>query len=287
LAWSRQVLSGRQPQSPPDVARRRAARNVTARPRPADRAAKQARHDKIARLQQPNASALPAPIKKPAGAAGRAAPTPAVPNPANPSAVDKPAEQAAGLQQPSLAAPPNSTTNAAPAAEPSANAADASTKTAAVRDQVIAATALAEQLTSTAIARPELHAMNGEPHNDGAATPADSNVAASPNASVVLVMSRPEIKSVADLAGRNVAIDGQRSGSANDVRTALVAAGAGEVQLSAGDAKAVDRLVDGEVPAAVLTLVSPDAAETFPEIAGYNVFRIPLSPGASKQDGPR
>jgi hypothetical protein len=196
----------------------------------------------------------------------------------------------AGLQQPSLAAPPSSTINAAPAAEPSANAADAATKTSAVQDQVIAATALAEQLTFTATARPELHAMNGEPHNDGAATPADSNVAASSNASdalVALVMSRPEITSVADLAGRNVAIDGQRSISANDVRIALVAAGAGEVQLSTGEAKAVDRLVNGEVPAAVLTLVSSDAAETFPEIAGYNVFRIPLSPGALKQDGPR
>jgi hypothetical protein len=264
------------------------------------------KQDKIARVHQPGASALPAPANKPADTASRAAPDPATPtaaapsavtptpviptpvisspaNPSvvNPSAVEKPAEQTAGLQQPSLAAPPNSTINAAPAAEPSANAGDAGTKTSAVQDQVIAATVLAEQLTSSATARPELHAMNGEPHN-GAAIPADSNVAASPNALVALVMSRPEIKSVADLAGRNVAIDGQRSGSANDVRTALVAAGAGEVQLSIGDAKAVDRLVDGEVPAAVLTLVSSDAAKTFPEIAGYNVFRIPLSPGSSK-----
>jgi hypothetical protein len=284
MAWSRQVLSGRQ----------RAARTIATTPKSAARAAKQAKHDKIARLHQPNASALPAPIKKPADTASRAAPapvtpSPAAPNPTNPSAVEKPAEQTAGLQQPSLAAPPSSTINAAPAAEPSANAADAGTKTTAVQAQVIAATALAEQLTSSATARPELHAMNGEPHN-GAAIPADSNVAASPNASdalVALVMSRPEITSVADLAGRNVAIDGQRSGSANDVRTALVAAGAGEVQLSVGDAKALDRLVDGEVPAAVLTLVSSDAAETFPEIAGYNVFRIPLSPGSSKQDRPR
>jgi hypothetical protein len=293
MAWSRQVLSGRQPQSPPDVARRRAARTIATKPKSAarDRVAKQA-----AREHQPSASALPAPAKKMADTARQAAPAPAAPVPAtppaaapsaitpspvisspvNPSAVEKPAEQTAGLQQPSLAAPP---------AEPSANAADAGTRTTAVQDQVIAATALAEQLTSSATARPELHAMNGEPHNDGAATPANSNVAASPNASdvlVALVMSRPEIKSVADLAGRNVAIDGQRSGSANDVRTALVAAGAGEVQLSTGEAKAIDRLVDGEVPAAVLTLVSSDAAETFPEIAGYNVFRIPLSPGSLK-----
>jgi len=31
--------------------------------------------------------------------------------------------------------------------------------------------------------------------------------------------------------------------------------------------------------------VSSDAAKDVPEIAGYNVFRIPLSPGSSKQTG--
>jgi hypothetical protein len=39
-------------------------------------------------------------------------------------------------------------------------------------------------------------------------------------------------------------------------------------------------LIDGEVPAAVLTLVSPEAAEAFPDIAGFRIFRIPLSPKA-------
>jgi len=152
----------------------------------------------------------------------------------------------------------------------------------------MAATALAEQLTSTAAARPELHAMNRESqrresHHDGAAIPADNNAAASPKATdalVALVMARPEFKSVADLAGKNVAMDGQRAGSANDVRTALVAAGAGEIQVSTDETKAIERLISGDVPAAVLTLVSPDTAETFPEIAGFKVFRIPLSPRA-------
>jgi len=46
--------------------------------------------------------------------------------------------------------------------------------------------------------------------------------------------------------------------------------------------KAVDRLIRGEVPAAVLALVSPEAAEWFPEIPGYKVFRIPLSPDPLK-----
>jgi hypothetical protein len=41
-------------------------------------------------------------------------------------------------------------------------------------------------------------------------------------------------------------------------------------------------LRNGEVPAAVVALVSPDAAEAFPDIAGYNIFRIPLSPRSVK-----
>ena len=55
-----------------------------------------------------------------------------------------------------------------------------------------------------------------------------------------------------------------------------------EVQLDEKNTKAVDRLLSGEVPAAVVALVSPEAAEGFPEIPGYRVFRIPLSPGALK-----
>jgi hypothetical protein len=32
------------------------------------------------------------------------------------------------------------------------------------------------------------------------------------------------------------------------------------------------------VPAAVLTLVSPDAAKAFPQLVGFSVFQVPLSP---------
>jgi hypothetical protein len=334
LAWSRQILSGRAAQSPPDVADQRKAGTIRAKPKSAAhvRAARQAapaagrtRQDKIARLHQPNMSGIPAPVRKPADAASRAAPNPVAPSPVapspvtptsvtpnaapsavnpssanpssvNPSAVDpsavdpsavdpgavnKPDEQTAGLQQQDVATPPSSTGAAVAVETPKKT--EAPKKTRAVQDQVIAATALAEQLTSSAAARPELRAMNREPRNDGATIPTDANVAASPtvsDASVALVMSRPEINSVTDLAGKNVAMDSARSGSANDVRTALVAAGAAEVQVNTGETSAVERLVNGDVPAAVLTLVSPDAAEAFPEIAGFRVFRIPLSPGA-------
>ena len=41
--------------------------------------------------------------------------------------------------------------------------------------------------------------------------------------------------------------------------------------------RAINRLILAEVPAAVLTLVSPEAAEVFPEVAGFRIFRVPLS----------
>jgi len=295
MAWSRAALSGASAQIPPKVVRRRAAGTIagTSAVKPkhvARQAAPTAspQRDKIAGSQQPTGT-VPTPVTKPVEATVR-----------------KPAEDVAGLQQPAGNAAPSSMSKPAdtpdllakdsPAKDSFAKdslAKDTFAKTGSapgskdktIRDQVMAAAAVAEQLTLATTAATELKAMSAErPLDAGAATPASPNQT---DGLVALVMSRPEIKSVADLAGRNVAIDGQRSGSANDVRTALVAAGAGEVQLSTGDAKAVDRLVDGEVPAAVLTLVSSDAAKTFPEIAGYNVFRIPLSPGSSKQDRPR
>jgi TRAP-type uncharacterized transport system substrate-binding protein len=93
-------------------------------------------------------------------------------------------------------------------------------------------------------------------------------------------MARPEIKSVSDLAGKSIAIDIRQSASNGSVRTAIAAAGAVEVQLSEGQTTAINRVANGEVPAAVLALVSPEAAEGFPEIAGFRIFRVPLSPRA-------
>jgi len=40
-------------------------------------------------------------------------------------------------------------------------------------------------------------------------------------------MARPEIKSVADLASKNIAIDDRQSASSDSVRTAIAAAGSG------------------------------------------------------------
>ncbi len=90
-------------------------------------------------------------------------------------------------------------------------------------------------------------------------------------------MARPEIKSVSDLNGKDIAIDERQSASNDSVRTAIATAGATEVKLSEGQTKAINRLISGEVPAAVLTLVSSEAADWFPEIPGFKIFRIPLS----------
>jgi hypothetical protein len=48
--------------------------------------------------------------------------------------------------------------------------------------------------------------------------------------------------------------------------------------LSAEHTRAIDRLLNGEVLAAVLTLASAESAEAFPDIPGFKVFKVPLSP---------
>jgi hypothetical protein len=94
---------------------------------------------------------------------------------------------------------------------------------------------------------------------------------------VAILMARPEIKSLSDLAGTSIAIDDKHSAASGNIRNAMMAAGAAEVQLTASQTKAIDGVIDGAVPAAVLMLASSEAAEGFPEIAGFKIFRVPLS----------
>jgi hypothetical protein len=158
-----------------------------------------------------------------------------------------------------------------------------------VQEQVAAATALAEHATiASAAPVPQPEANNAETSGrTEAVQPSDTEQTASVPTSntdnlVAVLMARPEIKSVSDLTGKDVAIEDRQSASSASIRTAIAAAGAVEVRLNEGHAKTIDRLIAGEVPAAILTLVSPEAAEWFPDIAGYRIFRIPLSPGSLK-----
>jgi hypothetical protein len=107
---------------------------------------------------------------------------------------------------------------------------------------------------------------------------------ASLDALVAVLVAGPDVKSVSDLAGKTIAIDDRYSESSiSRVRTAMAAAGALEVQLSKGQTTAINRLVSKEVPAAVVGLVSANAATSFPEIARYRTFQVPLSPRSSNK----
>ena len=147
------------------------------------------------------------------------------------------------------AATDSRTAQAYNAVSPPANAAaDSNASARTPQQQVMAAMAIAERSTAAT------------------AAPIDADHL------VAILMTRPEIKSVSDLAGKNVAIDGRAFNG--NVRTAIATA----VLLSEDQTKAIDRLISGEVPAAVLALVSPEAADGFPEVAGFRIFRVPLSP---------
>jgi hypothetical protein len=150
------------------------------------------------------------------------------------------------------------------------------------------AAALAERLTDSANTPPDMIANSRDrPSRAEASARGNAEKTASASASdtdllVAVLMARPEIASVSDLTGKMIAIDNRYSASNGSVRTAIVAAGAPAVQLSEGQTTAINRLVNGEVPAAVLALVSAAVAEGFPEIAGFKIFHIPLSPHSLK-----
>jgi ABC-type phosphate/phosphonate transport system substrate-binding protein len=105
---------------------------------------------------------------------------------------------------------------------------------------------------------------------------------ASLDALVAVLVAGPDVKSVSDLAGKTIAIDDRYSEqSINRVRTAMAAAGALEVQLSKGQTTAINRLVGKEVAAAVVGLVSANAADSFPELPRYRTFQVPLAARSS------
>ena len=95
---------------------------------------------------------------------------------------------------------------------------------------------------------------------------------------MAVLVTGPDIRSVSDLAGKTIAIDERYSTSTRSVRTAVTAAGAFEIQLSEGQTTAFNRLIDKEVSAAVVALVSQGAADSFPDLAGFKTFQIPLLP---------
>jgi hypothetical protein len=92
---------------------------------------------------------------------------------------------------------------------------------------------------------------------------------------VALVLARPEINSLSDLNNKTIAITEKQSASSGRISAALMVVGAAEVQFSEVKSSAIDRLISGEVPAAVV-LASRDVANLFPEVEGFRTFRVPL-----------
>jgi hypothetical protein len=155
--------------------------------------------------------------------------------------------------------------------------------------QVATAPAVENLTTATASQAPGQKAdSNTKPSGPAEAIPParSETTAIAPNNAeqlVAILLVRSEIKSVSDLANKIVAIDVSRSDSVPRVRNAIVAAGATEVQMSEGEALAIERVMDGEVPAAVVSLSSPEEAELWSAgIRGFKIFRIPLSSASQK-----
>jgi hypothetical protein len=133
----------------------------------------------------------------------------------------------------------------------------AASKTGKVREQMRLATIVAEHVVTLRDAEKKAlpSPNNGEP-------------------SVAIVVASPEIKSVSDLTGKIIAIDDKYLNSHARIQAAIVSAGATDSLLTTGESMAMDRLLSGKAPAAVLTLVYPETG--FSTIEGYSVFRVPL-----------
>jgi hypothetical protein len=191
------------------------------------------------------------------------------------------AEKVAALQPAENAVYKTDTTPAgtadAPAPAVGGGATDAHVRT--VQELIAAATAVAETVTASSSA-PGAKVDNRSARSEMAPSGSNENKEGGQSGNsdpiVAIIIARPEIKSIDDLRGKIVAIEARHAGTNGNLGTAIAAEGATEVQLSDSPTKAIDRVVNGEVPAAVLTLVSPEAADWFPEIAGYKTFRIPL-----------
>jgi hypothetical protein len=175
-----------------------------------------------------------------------------------------------------IAAPPAAPENAAlPATVGVAPASAPRT----IQKQVVEATGMADLVTAIGAGREAAKQSDNPAAGSDETSDTDKTASASPGKEdnlVALVLARPEISSLSDLNYKTIAIEAKQSASSGRVSAALMAVGAADVQFSEGQAGAIERLISGEVPAAVVTLISPEAAEWFPDIPGFRTFRVPL-----------
>src|SRR5262245_35744127 len=200
------------------------------------------------------------------------------PEPAQASSIaaSSPAETPKSDVKPEVALPPPATLEIA--APPATVGAVPASATRTIQQQVVEATGMADLVTAIGTGReaasnldnPEIELVRDSAKTASASPDEPDNL-------VALVLARPEIGSLTDLNNKDIAIEERQSSSSGRVSAAFMAAGAAEVQFSEGQRGAIDRLISGEVPAAVLTLASREAAEGFPDIKGFKTFRVPLA----------
>ncbi|MCL8482718.1 MULTISPECIES: hypothetical protein [Bradyrhizobium] len=168
------------------------------------------------------------------------------------TSADKPMNTPARTARPEPTSPPAAGESSA---KPPPAVSDVLPNPAKVQSEVTVAAELAERMTALRV--PEV--------------PADTHL-------VAVLMARPNVRALADLSGKVIAIDERYAKSNAKITAAMNAAGASEVLLLEGQATAITRLTNGEVSAAVVALASPEAAEAFPKIAGFRLFSVMLTP---------
>lgn len=254
------------------VARPRLAKHAAPAARAAPYAGKAASNGKASgtkasnskKIAAPN-SAPPAPAKEMPAATAAVSPKRAAEEPV--VAIQKPKPKVESADR-----PPQTAAVAAsqPTAAPASKAPTSEVKPVAKPEVVLPPPATLDTAAAPAAPAPDTAPDKArEIGKTAAASPDD------PDNLVALVLARPEINSLSDLNNKSIAITEKQSASSGRVSAALMAAGAAEVQFSEVKNSAIDRLISGEVPAAVV-LASREVANLFPEVEGFRTFRVPL-----------
>jgi hypothetical protein len=255
------------------VARPRVARHAAPVARPAPHAGKAASNGKTPNSKASNSKKIAAPNPAPQAPAKAMPPVTAAVTPEKAvgetvAAIQKPEPKVESVDRPAQAA---AIAASQPAEAPASKAPISEVKPEVKSEVVLPPPATLEVAAAPAAPAPVTASNKArEIGKTASASPDD------PDNLVALVLARPEINSLSDLNNKNIAITEKQSASSGRVSAALMAAGAAEVQFSEVKASAIDRLISGEVPAAVV-LASREVANLFPEVEGFRTFRVPLS----------
>jgi hypothetical protein len=99
---------------------------------------------------------------------------------------------------------------------------------------------------------------------------------------VAILLVREDIKSVPELADKTIAIDASQADKMDSIKNAIAKAGAKDVRVTDGEKLALGRVMDGEVPAGIVSVVSPEEAAMWSGVQGFTILRLPLGSRSKK-----